>query len=240
MNLPSNVPNILINVLLKRSHWPFPSAVVLARKKDGALRMCVDYRVLNQRTVKDSYALPRTDEILDSLAGNKFFSVLDMKSGYYQVEIEEIHKDRTAFTLGPLGFWEHNRLAFGLCNSHSTYQRLMEECFGDLHLKICFIYLDDLIVFSKTYEEHIERLELIFLRLRQRSLKLSSKKCSFLKEKVEYVGHVVSAEGISTDPEKTDKVANWPTPTNPDEVRRFVAFAGYYRRFVKNFSWVAI
>ena len=158
-----------------------------------------------------------------------------MKSGYYQVEIEESHKERTAFTLGPLGFWEHHRLAFGLSNSPSTYQRLMEEYFSDLHLRISFIYLDDLIVFSKTYEEHLERLEMIFLRLRQCGLKLSPKKCTFLKEKVKYVGHVVSASGIDTDPDKIDKVKNWPTPENSDDVRRFVAFAGYYQKFVKDF-----
>lgn len=225
--------------IIRPSHSPFSSPVVLARKKDGSLRMCVDYRGLNQRTIKDSYALPRIDDILDSLAGAKYFSVLDMKSGYYQVEIAEEHKERTAFTLGPLGFWEHNRLAFGLANSPACYQRLMENCFGELHLKICFIYLDDLIIFSNTYEEHIERLELIFLRLRQCGLKLSPKKCSFLQKEVKFIGHIVSAEGISTDPSKIEKVKNWVRPTNAEEVRRFVAFAGYYRRFVKDFSKIA-
>ncbi len=121
--------------------------------------MCVDYRALNARTVRDAYALPRIDEVLDALAGAKYFSVLDMKSGYYQVEVAEEHKERTAFTVGPLGFWEHNRLPFGICNAPATYQRLMEDAFCDLHLNICFIYIDDLIIFSDTYEQHMERLD---------------------------------------------------------------------------------
>ncbi len=119
-----------------------------------------------------------------------------MKSGYYQVEVCEEHKERTAFSVGPLGFWEHNRLPFGLFNAPATYQRLMEDCFSELHTRICFIYLDDVIIFSDSYEQHIERLELVFLRLGQCGLKLSPKKCSFLKKKVKYVGHIVSAGGI--------------------------------------------
>ncbi len=162
-----------------------------------------------------------------------------MKSGYYQVEVAEEHKERTAFTVGPLGFWESNRLPFGLCNAPATYQRLMEDVFGDLHLKICYIYLDDVIVFSDTFEQHLDRLEMVFLRLRQCDLKLSAKKCSFFQKKVRYVGHIVSAEGIETDPEKIAKVMDWPTPQGPEEVRQFLGFAGYYRRFIKDFASVA-
>lgn len=225
--------------VIRPSHSPYSSAVVLARRKDGKLRMCIDYRQLNSKTIRDNYALPRIDEVLDSLAGAKYYSVIDMKSGYYQIEIAEEHKPRTAFTVGPLGFWEHNRLPFGLCNAPATYQRIMEECFGELHLKICFIYLDDLIVFSDSFEQHLERLELILERLRKCGLKLSGKKCSFLQRKVKYIGHIVSENGIETDPEKTEKIRNWPTPTNPEEIRQFLGFAGYYRRFCKNFSQIA-
>ena len=225
--------------VIRPSHSPWSSPVVLARRRDGKLRMCIDYRALNNRTIKDSYALPRIDEVLDSLAGAKFFSVVDMKSGYYQVEVAEEHKERTAFTVGPLGFWEHNRLPFGLSNAPATYQRIMEQCFGELHLKICFIYLDDLIVFSDSFEQHLERLELIFLRLRECGLKLSPKKCSFLQKKVKYIGHIVSSEGIETDPDKIEKIVNWPTPSSPEKVRSFLGFCGYYRRFCKNFSQVA-
>ncbi|XP_076101165.1 uncharacterized protein LOC143070948 [Mytilus galloprovincialis] len=155
----THLQQLLTAGIIRRSHSPWSSNVVLCRKKDGKLRMCIDYRQLNQRSVKDSYALPRSEEILDALGGNTLYTVLDMKSGYHQVEVEESHKQRTAFTVGPLGFYEFNRLPFGLVNSPATYQRLMEEILGDLHLDICFIYLDDLIIFSDTYEEHLVRLE---------------------------------------------------------------------------------
>jgi hypothetical protein len=117
--------------------------------------MCIDYRQLNTNTINDSYALPRSEEILET----HYYTVLDMKSGYHQVEVEELHKQRTAFTVGPLGFYEFYRLPFGLVNSPAKYQRLMEEGLEDLHLDICFIYLDDLIIFSKTYEEHLDRIQ---------------------------------------------------------------------------------
>jgi hypothetical protein len=137
--------------------------------------MCIDYRQLNTNTIKDSYALPRSEEILEALGGNHYYTVLDMKSGYHQVEVEESHKQRTTFTVGPLGFYEFNRLPFGLVNSPATYQRLMEEILGDLHLDICFIYLDDMIIFSKTYEEHFDRIQSVLQLLRESDLKLSPK-----------------------------------------------------------------
>ena len=161
--------------------------------------MCVDYRQLNNRRKKDAYALPIVEEILENLSGNSYFTVLDAKSGYHQVNIKEEHKERTAFTVGPMGFYEYNRMPFGLSNSPATYQRLMEECLGDLHLNICFIFLDDLIIFSRTYEEHMERLQLVFDRLRATGLKLSPKEMQLPDGEVKYVGHIVSKQGIETD-----------------------------------------
>ena len=235
----SHLEQLLSADIIRKSYSPFTSNVVLVRKKStGKLRMCIDYRILNKRTVKDAYALPRIDDVLDTLSGAKYFTKLDMKSSYYQVEIEEVHKERTAFTVGPLGFYEFNRLPFGLCNSPATFQRIMETCLGDLNMQICVIYLDDLIVFSDTFEEHMERLELIFNRLRQYNLKLAPQKCVFCKTEVDYVGYTVSERGISADPQKIDKVRNWPTPKNPDDVRQFVGFAGFYRRFIKDFSTI--
>lgn len=158
--------------------------------------------MLNKRTIKDSYALPRIEDILDTLSGSKFFSILDMKSGYHLVEIEEAHKHRTAFTVGPIGFYEFNCLPFSLLNSPATYQRIMEECLGDLNTKICMIYLDDVIIFADSFEEHLERLYLIFNRLRECNLKMNAKKCKLFQKQVKYVGFIVSADGISTDPDK--------------------------------------
>ena len=232
----NHLEQLLSAGIIKKSKSPWASNVVLVRKKNGSLRMCVDYRNLNSRTVKDSYALPRIEEIFDVLKGSKYFSTIDMKSGYHQVEIEESHKERTAFTVGPLGFYEYNRMPFGLSNSPATYQRLMEECLGDYNMTICVIYLDDLIVFADTFEEHLHRLDLVLTRLKQCNLKLSPEKCTFIQEKVGFLGHVVSADGIETDPEKIDKIKKWPTPSNADELRSFLAFAGYYRRSIKDFS----
>ena len=234
-----HLKQLLDGGIIRKSKSPWSSNVVLCRKKNNELRMCVDFRQLNLKTKKDSYALPRTEEILEALAGNRYFTILDMKSGYHQIELHEAHKERTAFTVGPLGFYEYHRMPFGLVNAPATYQRLMEECFEGLHLDICYIYLDDLIIFSKTYEEHLERLEKIFKRLREVNLKLSPKKCEFFRKKVKYVGNIVSEEGIEPDPDKINKVQQWPRPTNPDEVRQFLGFVGYYRRFIEGFSSIA-
>ena len=144
---------------IRKSNSPWASAVVLVRKKDGSLRFCIDLRHLNNRTIKDAYSLPRIEETLDCLNGAKIFTSLDLKSGYWQVEMEEESKPLTAFTVGPLGFFECERMPFGLTNAPATFQRLMESCLGDLHLNWCIIYLDDIIVFSETPGEHVKRLK---------------------------------------------------------------------------------
>ena len=234
-----HLQQLLAAGVIRKSYSPWSSNVVLCRKKNGKIRMCIDFRQLNQRTRKDSYALPRIDELLDSLGGNKYFSVIDMKSGYHQIDIEESHKEQTAFTVGPLGFYELNRMPFGLSNSPATYQRLMEDILGDMNMNICLIYLDDVIIFSNTYEEHLERLHQVFQRLREAGFKLSPDKCSLFMERVKYVGHIVSEKGIEPDPEKIEKVIKWPVPTTPEAVRQFLGFVGYYRKFIKDFSKIA-
>ena len=230
---------LLDSGVIRNSRSPWASNIVLVRKADSSLRLCVDFRMLNSRTVKDAYALPRIEEILNSIGGNQFYSVLDMKSGYHQVEIEESDKPFTAFTAGPLGFFEYNRLPFGLSNAPATYQRLMEEYIGDLATgedRVCHIYLDDILIVSKTFEEHFQQLCTVFSRIKEAGLKLSPKKCSLFRDRVKYVGHIVSEQGIETDPAKIDKIRNWPVPCNARQLRTFTGFAGYYRRFVKNFS----
>ena len=162
-----------------------------------------------------------------------------MKSGYHQIEIVEEHKIRTAFTVGPLGFYQFNQMSFGLANAPATYQRLQEQCLGDLHLKNCFIYLDDLMIFSSSFQEHLNRQQQVFQRIRDYGLKLSPKKCSFFMKKVKYVGHIVSKDGVEPDPDKLSKVKNWRTPTNSEQLRQFLAFVGYYRKFMHNFAKIA-
>ena len=160
---------------IRESSSPYSSNVVLIRKKDGSLRLCIDYRKLNSRTIKDSYYLPRIDETIDCLAGSRYFTKLDLRSAYWQCGMKESDKCKTAFNLGPLGFYESNRLAFGLTNACASFQRLIERCMGEMHLRECLIFLDDIIIFSKTVEEHLQRLESVFKRLKQHGLKLSSR-----------------------------------------------------------------
>ena len=225
--------------IIRPSKSPYSSPVVLVRKPDGKLRFCVDYRTLNSKTIKDAHALPRIDETLDALMGAKYFSSMDLKAGYWQVPVKEEDKPKTAFTVGPLGFWEFNSLPFGAVNAPACFQRLMMAAMGDLHLRECLLYIDDIIIFSRTFDEHISRLEAVFERLHKAKLKLKASKCFFIKDQIKYLGHIVSKDGIQTDPDKISTVVNWPTPTSVKEVRRFIGFAGFYRRFIKNFSSVA-
>ena len=230
---------LLTTGVIRESESPWASPVVLVRKKTGALRFCVDYRLLNQKTVRDAYVLPRIEECFDYLSGAKYFSCLDLRSGYYQVDIEEEDKPKTAFTVGHLGFYEFNKMPFGLSNSPATFQRLMEKVIGDLHLKKYLVFLDDIIIHGRTKEEHLERLSRVFQKLREHGLKLNFGKCKFFQQRIQYLGHIISEAGIETDPEKIDKVRDWPIPKNPDHVREFLGFCGYYRKFVKDFAKLA-
>lgn len=231
-----HLKDMLDSGVIRESHSPYSSPVVLVRKRDGSLRFCIDFRKLNSKTVKDAYALPRMEEALEAMAGCSWFSTLDLKSGYWQVEIDEPDKAKTAFTVGPLGFFECNRMAFGLTNAPATFQRLMEHCMADINFKKCIVYIDDIIVYSRSFDEHLERLEAVFARLEQYGLKLKPSKCSFFKEKVKYLGHIISVDGIETDPEKVSAIRDWPVPENLGQLRTFLGFCGYYRRFVPAFS----
>ena len=221
---------------IRPSNSPWASAIVLVRKKDGRLRFCIDLRKLNNRTVKDAYSLPRIESILDSLGGAQIFSTLDLKAGYWQVEMAEECKAYTAFTCGPLEFYECDTMPFGATNAPATFQRLMHDCLGELNVNWCIVYLDDIIIFSDTKEEHLKRLEAVFQKLCAAGLKLKPSKCFFFREEIEYLGHVVSGKGISTNPKKIEAVSKWPTPKTVYDVRSFLGFVGYYRRFIKNFS----
>ena len=177
---------------IRKSNSLWASAVVLVQKKDGSLRFCINLRKLNSRTIKDAYSLPKIDETLDCLGGSIIFTSLDLKSGYWQIEMDEMSKQLTAFMVGPLGFYECERMPFGLTNAPATFQRLMESCLGELHHNWCIIYLDDIIVFSKMPKEHIVRLGGVFNKLVQAGLTLKPKKCEFFKSKISYLGHIVS------------------------------------------------
>lgn len=224
--------------IIRESESPFASPIVVVKKKNGDIRLCVDYRKLNRQTIKDAYALPNIEEAFSALTGSKWFSIMDLKSGYYQVEMEEEDKCKTAFVT-PMGFWEFNRMPQGVTNAPSTFQRVMEKCMGNMNLSEVLVFLDDLIVFSDTLEEHEERLLKVLHRLRDFGLKLSPEKCQFFRTSVRYLGHIVSANGVETDQAKIASLTTWPRPTNISELKSFLGFAGYYRRFIKDYSKIA-
>ena len=233
-----------LQVLLERgvirpSQSDYASPIVLVRKKSGALRLCVDYRRLNAKTRKDAYPLPRIDESLDALGRAQYFSAIDLASAYNQVEVHPDDRHKTAFTT-PMGLYEYNRMPFGLCNAPGTFQRLMQMIFREELLQILLVYLDDIIVYSDTIADHLKRLERVFQKLREHGLKIEAEKCQFFQSRVKYLGHVVSAEGVATDPAKTEAVSQWPTPRTLKDLRSFLGFASYYRRFVPGFAQTAV
>ena len=213
--------------------------MVLVCKKDGSLWFCIDLRKLNNQTIKDAQSLPRIKDSLDCLNGATIFTSLDLQLGYWQVEMTEDSKPLTAFTVGPLGFYECVQMPFGLTNAPVMFQCLMETCLGEMHLKWCIIYLDDIIVFSRTPEEHIERLRGVFSKLAATGLRLKPSKCEFFKSKVNYLGHIVSKEGIETDPKKIEAIKKWPVFKMVTEVRSFLGFTNYYCKFIPQYAQVA-
>ena len=225
--------------VIKESTSPWASNIVIVRKPDGKIRFCIDFRRLNARTVSDAYAIPRVDDILDTLKGNRWFSEIDLKSAFWQVEVEEDDKEKTAFTVGQLGFYQCERMPFGLKNSPATFQRVMEKALGDLNLKSCLIYLDNVIVYSVDVEQHIERLCEVFGKIREAGLKLNPTKCHFFQNTINTLGHVISADGIACDDKKIEAVKNWPEPTNVKELQKFLGFSGFYRKHIKDYASIA-
>ncbi|XP_049332461.1 retrovirus-related Pol polyprotein from transposon opus [Astyanax mexicanus] len=234
----AHIHQLLENQVIQESCSPYASPIVLVKKKDGTLRMCVDYRQLNAKTRKDAFPLPRIEETLDALSGAQWFSTMDLASGYNQIPVTESDRPKTAFCT-PFGLFHFTRMPFGLCNAPSTFQRLMERMFGDQNCQSLLLYLDDIIVFSSDLDQHLSRLELVLNRLGQAGLKAKLEKCCFFRRQVRYLGHLVSDKGVSTDPEKVSAVSNWPRPTIVSELRSFLGFASYYRRFIEGFAKLA-
>ena len=232
------VQEMLSQGVIEQSRSPWASPVVLVSKKDGGLRFCIDYRQLNRITKLDEFPLPRIDDTLDLLAGCKFFTTLDLAAGYWQVAMNPSDQEKTAFTTYS-GLYEFKKMPFGLVNAPATFQRLMEVVLSGLAREGCLVYLDDVLVMGKTMKEHNENLQKVFDRLRAAGLRLKPKKCCFAQLEVDYLGHVVSSDGIRTDPKKSQAVSEFPVPTNVREVRSFVGLASYYRKFIPNFSKVA-
>ena len=219
--------------VIRPSNSPWCSAVVLVRKKDGSLHFCIDFRKLNSLTVKDSHPLPHICETLESLTGATHFSTFDMNSGFWQVPMDKKSKQYTAFTLGSMGLYECESMPFGLCNAPPTFQRLMQNCLGELNLTYCLIYLDDVIVFSNMPDEHLRRMRVVFDHLREHSLKLKLSKCEVFKSEINYLAHHLSQKGVLPLKKNLESIAQCPPSDTYTKVKSFVGLVGHYRCFIK-------
>ena len=224
---------------IRLSNSPWCNAVVLVRKKDGSLWFCIDFRKLNSLTRKDSHPLPRIGETLNSLVGSAIYSTFNLTSGFWQVPMAEESKQYTAFTLGSMGLFECDRMPFGLCNAPTTFQRLMQNCLGELNLTYCLIYLDDVIVYSKDPEQHLTRMRVVFECLWEHGFKLKPSKCDLFKSEIIYLAHHVSKDGVKPSHKNVASILECPVLKTFTDIRSFTGAVSHYRHFIKGFAKIA-
>lgn len=232
------VDNLKAADILEDSVSPFASPILLVRKSNGEIRMCVDYRALNRLTIKDKYPLPRVDDQLDRLRGQKYFISLDLFSGYYQVPVEEKSREKTAFVT-PDGHYQFKRMPFGLCNAPSVFQRLMNVVLGSLSYTVAMAYLDDVIIPCDSLGEGLQKLRQVLDVFRSAGLTLKLEKCHFFKKKIEYLGFEISEKGVEPGSRKLKSIEDFPELKNVRDVRSFLGLSNYFRRFVKGFASIA-
>lgn len=235
--IAEKVSEMVADGIVKPSRSPWASPVVLVKKKSGEHRFCVDYRRVNAVTKRDVDPLPRIDDVLDRLAGAKYFSSLDLASGYWQVPVRESDRDKTAF-ITPDGLWQFKRLPFGLCSAPATFQRLMNTVLGRLKWHMCLVYLDDILVFGKTFEEHQQRLDQVLISLMKSNLILNVSKCSFAVSQVSYLGHVINENGVTPEEGKVVSLKDFKTP-DLRSLRGFIGLASFYSKFIPGFTSLA-
>ena len=221
--------------VIRESTSEWAAAPVLVRKRDGSVRYCIDYRDLNNVTVKDAFPLPKIQECLDTLGNNAFLSTLDLQSGYWQLLVDPKDVHKTAF-ITKYGLFEHVRLPFGLCNSPATFSRAMQLLLRGLSWRTVLSYLDDVVILGTSFENHLDNLREVLVRLQQNNLKLKPKKCSLFKTEIDFLGRKVSKHGISVHPNHIDKVKTWPTPKNVNDIEKFLGFVNYHRDFIKDYA----
>ncbi|GJT76481.1 reverse transcriptase domain-containing protein [Tanacetum coccineum] len=223
---------------IRPSHSPWGAPVLFVKKKDGAMRMCIDYRELNKLTIKNRYPLPRIDDLFDQLQGACCFSKIDLRSGYHQLRVREEDIPKTAFRTR-YGHFEFTVMPFGLTNAPAIFMDLMNRVCKPYLDKFVIVFIDDILIYSKSEEEHEVHLKTILDLLEKEKLYAKFSKCEFWLKEVQFLGHVVNRDGIHVDPSKVESVKNWKTPESSTEIRSFLGLAGYYRRFIENFSKIA-
>lgn len=233
--LRAQLTDLLEKHFVQPSASPWGAPVLFAKKSGGGLRLCIDYRALNKLTIKNRYPLPRIDELLDRLKGAKYFTKLDLASGFWQIPMAPEDIPKTAFNTR-YGQFEFTVMPFGLCNAPSTFQAMMNQVLFDYLDDFVLIYLDDVLIFSTTYEEHLQHLEKVFKRLEEQDLYCKPHKCDFAKTTIKYLGHIVSNGTVSVDPSKISAITDWPVPTTLVQLQSFLGHLNYFRRFIKNFA----
>lgn len=232
------VTDMIEHGIVRESNSPYASPIVLVKKKSGEKRLCVDYRALNSRTKRDHYPLPRIDDLLDQLSGHSVFTSLDLASGYHQIAIAEQSKEKTAFVT-PDGQYEYNRMPFGLANAPAVFQRAIHKILSKTKVGYIVIYMDDILIPSRDFEEGLTRLEEVLALLREAGLTLKMEKCQFFQERINFLGFEIDKDGIRPGIQKIEAVSKFPAPRNQHEVRRFLGLASFFRRFVKGFALIA-
>lgn len=233
--IDKEIKEMLANNIIRPSNSPWASPVVIVPKKDGGSRFCVEFHGLNSKTYLDAYPMPQIQDIWGSLHGARIFSTLDLKSGYWQVELEPESIPKTAFVTSS-GLFEFLRLLFSLKTAGASFQHLMECVLREIKGKCCFVYIDDIVVYSKDENEHLLHLSQVFSCLNQAGLTLNLKKCNMMQRSLTFLGHVISEQGIKMDPAKIASVSQFPVPQSLKDVQRFLGLAGWYHLFVPRFS----
>lgn len=232
------VNELLQTGIIQHNKSPFVFPVILLKKKDGTWRMCVDYMYLNELTIKHDYPIPIIDELLDELCGSSVFSKIDLISGYFQILMKPEHRYLTDFRTHN-GHYEFLVMPFGLCNAPATFQSLLNLVFKDCLRKFALVFFDDILVYNKTMESHLTHLQKVLSLLRKNSLFAKQSKCQFGVTNIEYLGHIISSEGVSTNPQKVESMVNWPTPKTVKQLRGFLGLTGYYRKFVQGYGIIS-